>query len=265
MIRKIICPTDFSEAANNATGYAAKLAQIYQAELLLIHVATPIAGIRILKTDETSVQLITRCAEISKQFRISADYEIETGTGSLADHIARAKQEKALVVMGTNGSDTLYERFFGTLTYNVIRKTNCPVLVVPEGVDYGTIRKVVFAWNYKKGEKFSFTELHELTKSFDPQYVFLHVSTHKPPIAQEIFTAFRHEAEEYLDKRVKAQFEQVYARSVPRGIDDYMKKSGADLLTITFLNRKMLRSFFHGQITEKFIDHVTYPILVLHI
>jgi nucleotide-binding universal stress UspA family protein len=158
----------------------------------------------------------------------------------------------------------LFQRFFGAHTYRVIRKTNCPVLIVPENIDYRSIGKIVFAWNYRKGEKLSFASLLDLTKPFNARYTLLHVSTHRPEITKEVFTAFRHEAEDYFGDQAELQFEQVFATNVPRSIDDYMKRSEGDLLAITYLNRKILRAFFHGQITKKFIDHVTYPILVLH-
>ena len=38
MIKKIICPTDFSKASINAIEYAAKLAKVFNAELLLVNV-----------------------------------------------------------------------------------------------------------------------------------------------------------------------------------------------------------------------------------
>lgn len=263
MIKKIICPTDFSDVANNATQYAAKLAQIYSAELLLVHVASSLLEMAVAEGLE--LELDTRCAEITKLFRVSANYEVESGEDSLADHIASATKDNALVVMGTNGSDTLYQRFFGANTYQVIRKTKCPVLVVPEHAEYRSIAKIVFAWNYQAGEKFSFADLHNLTQPLAPEYVFLHVSTHRRASAAEVFTAARHETERYLGKVAEQQFEEVFGNNIPKGIDDYMKSSESDLLAITYFDSKLLRAFFQGQEAKKFIDQVTYPVLVLHV
>ena len=38
MYSKIICPTDFSQASYNAVEYAAKLAQVFWCELVLVHI-----------------------------------------------------------------------------------------------------------------------------------------------------------------------------------------------------------------------------------
>lgn len=263
MIRKIICPTDLSEVANNAVQYAAKLAQLYNAELLLVHIVPTMLGISTQGLAGIELQLNTRCSEIRKLFRISSDYELESGPGSLADHIAAAKQENAMVVMGTNGADTLYQRFFGANTYKVIRKTMCPVLVVPENVGYRSISKIVCASNYTDKESRSIGELYALTRILNVEYVFLHVNTYKPVPAAAAFGALKEDWKLHAGKN-KAEFVQIAAANVPQGIDNYMTRSEADLLIITFFKRNLLRSFFSGGVTGKFINHVAYPILVLH-
>lgn len=264
MIRKIICPTDFSNVANNAIRYAANLAQVFNAELLLVHVAPSLLGIPVSEAKNIERELDTRCREIGKLFKIFADYQVESAAGSLSGQIAEARHNKTLVVMGTNGSDTLYKQFFGTNTYRVIRKARCPVFVVPEKAAYRSIANIIFAWNYQEDEKFSFADLHDFTRPLNAEYTFLHVSTHRPESATEVFTAFRHQTESELDKNTEAQFTQVFSHNIPKGVDDYMKKSGADLLALTFFNHKMLHAFFQGGSTKKFINHATYPILVLH-
>ena len=82
MIKKIICPTDFSSVANNAIEYAAKLSQVFNAELMLFHVQviSPLQEVGImlgmgnsnLRGDSRLVanRLKEMSAEINKMFKI---------------------------------------------------------------------------------------------------------------------------------------------------------------------------------------------------
>ena len=109
----IICPVDFSDAANNATEYAAKLAQIIDAELMLVHVqqteliASEVTLDESIITDAKENRLIISnklkevSVEINKTFKIPAEYEVKDTTESLAKTISSLGTKNAMIVMGT--------------------------------------------------------------------------------------------------------------------------------------------------------------------
>src|SRR6185312_9854369 len=142
MFNKIICPTDFSEEANNAVEYAAKLAQVFTTKLLLLNVhqlplVSSVAlgeGISSSARESSAIaaeRLKDTCNEVNKMFKVSADYEVDITTKSLSNALSAHGEDNTLIVMGTGGVHTLTEFFFGTNTYNVIKKAKCPVLFVP--------------------------------------------------------------------------------------------------------------------------------------
>jgi nucleotide-binding universal stress UspA family protein len=57
-------------------------------------------------------------------------------TGSPATLIlAQAKIEDAdYIVMGSHGHTALYDLLVGSTTYQVLRRTSCPVLIVPPSI-----------------------------------------------------------------------------------------------------------------------------------
>jgi len=274
-MKKIICPTDFSEAANNAIEYAAKLAQKLNIELEILHVqlvsaANPISsGIEACEyITPTSKVLEKMCVDIRKTFSIPCNHSIETTSKTLEKAITGKSDENNLIIMGTNGTDDLYQYFFGTNSHHVIEKSKCPVLVIPEGVTYGTIKKIIFAWDYGHESKTSFFQLNDLFKANDVEITFLHVSKEKNPVSDDVFRALKEDVHSYFGYKENIAFDRIYSESTgtfPDKIDEYMNDVKADLLTITFYDRGALRNIFHGTIAKGLSEIAGYPLLVLHV
>ena len=276
MIKKIVCPTDFSDASINAIEYASKLAQVFEAELLFVNVQRIMQVVAAVSLGEgigssakenallASKRLSEISAEANKMFNISTNYEVDITTKSLVQMLSSNEADKTLIVMGTNGVDDMFQYFFGTDTYQVIKKTNCPVLVVPENATFGSIGKIVFAWDYSTKSKFSFSLLNDFMKAFDPQFVFLHVSRNHTEISKDVFKALSDEIVTVLGENKKVEFKQLFSDKIPDSINSYMSKSKADMLAITFYDRGLIGNVFHGNVAKELSETANYPILVLH-
>jgi nucleotide-binding universal stress UspA family protein len=276
MIKKIVCSTDFSKAANNATEYAAKLAQVLKAELLFINLqqVSPVESTMSMAGDiDENIKanalvaphrLKEISAETNKMFNISTDYEVDITSQSLTKLIADVQPNNTLIVMGSNSTGDFTQYFFGTNTYNVIKKTNCPLLLVPENASYGNIHKIVFAWDYSSKSQFSFSLLADFMNAFNPQFIFIHVSKQPTEIGRDVFVALREEVLAVLGIKANVHFEQLFSNDIPEAINEYMIKSNADLLSLTFYNRGTLLDIFHGTVAKKISQNAEYPVLVLH-
>jgi nucleotide-binding universal stress UspA family protein len=276
MIKKLICPTDFSKAATNATEYAAKLAQVFGATLLFVNVQriTPVAatvsmgdgiGANVRENSRLIVHRLKELsAEVNKMYKISTDYEVDITTKSLAKILASMESENAMIVMGTNGADDTYQFFFGTNTYQVIKNAKCAVLMVPENVAYESIEKIVFAWDYDSKSKFSFSLPAELMKPFDPELIFLHIDKQNTDINLNLFSAFQIQVKAVLGEKYDINFKQIISDDVPDAINKYMIKSKADLLAITYYYRGTIRDLFHGTVAKALTQTADYPIFILH-
>ncbi|MCX6296535.1 MAG: universal stress protein [Bacteroidetes bacterium] len=276
MIKKIICPTDFSKSANNASEYAAHLAKEIGADLLyvnvqqIIPVAAAVSLAEGIGADErenfkmAGKKLKEICKETTETFKIKTDFEVDISTQSMTKIISTFGAENTLIVMGTNGADDMYQYFFGTNTFHVISKTSLPVLVIPENAIYKSIKKIVFAWDYNTKNTFSFSLLNNFVKDFNPEFIFLHVSKHHTEISEDVFRSLRSEVTNVLGKINNVEFEQIFSDNIPGSINDYMKSSEANILSITFYNRGILRNMFHGTVAKELSETSHYPILVLH-
>ena len=135
-IRKILCPTVFSDRSQPAFELACSLARDYGAELVVLHVAQlpllmPMEGVLVptpvdeaeasreqletIHADDPQVKLIHRLAE-----------------GNAADEILAAASDLPadLIVMGSHGRSGLSRVLMGSVAEEVMRKSPCPVLTV---------------------------------------------------------------------------------------------------------------------------------------
>jgi universal stress protein A len=144
-ITKILCPTDFSEPSLKALKVANDLAIHFNAELILIHVLSPVyvypseAIPGILKT--SSVEEIDREElannSLSNTLKERVSDEIKSrsilGKGNPAEEIANnAKKEKVdMIVIGTHGFTGWRHLILGSVAEKVVRFASCPVLTIP--------------------------------------------------------------------------------------------------------------------------------------
>jgi len=139
--KRILHPTDFSRASARAFATALDLARANRAELLLVHVLSPVVPV----TGEGYVSPkvyddLTRSlrAQASKQLAALAARarRLRVGTllleGSAHERITRvAKSRRSdLIVMGTHGRGALAKLFLGSVAERVIGSAHCPVLTV---------------------------------------------------------------------------------------------------------------------------------------
>jgi nucleotide-binding universal stress UspA family protein len=141
-IRKILCPTDFSEPSLKGVATAEEMAKHFGAELLLVTVVAPIHPAVAAESagymrEEFEKEMMRNATESLKQIvaeKIAADINKRQFVvyGSPADEIvALAKKEGVdLLVIATHGW-TGWRRFvFGSVAEKVIRLATCPVLTV---------------------------------------------------------------------------------------------------------------------------------------
>ena len=144
-IKKILFPTDFSEAAEKAFEYALFLARSHQAELTLLHVVDQLHGfthyeILALTPMEIVEKTVKRAHEnLQVMVRRAKDTVTATETvreGKTWDVICKtATEENAdIIVMASQGRTGLSHALIGSVAETVVRHANVPVLVVRDPV-----------------------------------------------------------------------------------------------------------------------------------
>jgi len=147
-MKRIMCPTDFSDAAEHAQSQAVGLARALGAELLLLHVATEAPlGNTALYTPEVRrvIESERKWAEEALAARVkmlaaeglTARSAVRSGA-AWQEIVDAATEEKAdLIVMGTHGRTGLDRALLGSVAERVVRAAACPVLTVRLGARSG--------------------------------------------------------------------------------------------------------------------------------
>ena len=139
-IRRILCPVDFSETSREAVEYALVLANKCAAELVIVHVVeeAPLvaaySGLPEIEVGEEVEKLARKeLADLAAGHASSnVPLRSELLRGGTAKTIERyaAEQHMDLIVMGTHGRGLLDHAIFGSVTEHVMRRAQCPVLIV---------------------------------------------------------------------------------------------------------------------------------------
>jgi nucleotide-binding universal stress UspA family protein len=145
-VKKILCPTDFSEPSYKALKTADELAAHFSAQLVLLHVIPPVPGQHPYpdppvanSTDEPLYQqklaleaegLLEALVRerVCKEVRAAA----LVVTGEPADEILQVarEQEVDLIVIATHGRSGWRRLVFGSVAEQVVRLAPCPTLTL---------------------------------------------------------------------------------------------------------------------------------------
>ena len=146
-VDKILCPTDFSEPSYKALSIANDMAKQFSAELILIHVLSPLqvfpaatSGIPpVSPTPGGSLMEMKEQAQKSLEMTIEEKVSKEVKStsllleGSVAEEIAQYAQMNniSVIVMGTHGFTGWRHLMVGSVTEKVVRISLSPVLTIP--------------------------------------------------------------------------------------------------------------------------------------
>jgi universal stress protein A len=140
-MRRIVCPTDFSESAVGAERHAADLARALGAELVLVHVAsdapmwraglmTPtLRGVYESQRKWAADALAARAVALAAK-GAPARSVVKVGVASEEIFRVAAEEHADMIVMGTQGRTGLERLMLGSVAERVIRAAPCPVLTV---------------------------------------------------------------------------------------------------------------------------------------
>lgn len=183
---KILCTTDFSDHAQVALEYAVNLANSLNAEIHILSVfQVPKSSTSFVSMDELvrknneedMANLVAGLGPLVSNDRLPITKVIK---GSTVSTILNYVQNYGinLLVMGTQGSNSLRTILFGSTTRAVAKKTTVPVLAIPESLQYKlTSNKMVLALDGKPiGSEAMFAVPVELAKTLKLKIDILHIA-----------------------------------------------------------------------------------------
>jgi nucleotide-binding universal stress UspA family protein len=272
VMKKILCPTDFSETAQTAIAYAAKLAKATGCSLTLLHVKSvfdfsfaEITDAKHISTTRVAEELEVQSKKISKTFKISCYAEVVSRINKLSSLITDEAEGYDLIVMGSNGADDLYQFFSGSNTYNTIVQSNIPVLLVPLGYTYCEIQTMVYAYDYLRERKLPLADLATFVKSVNCRLTVLQVMEEAvSKDAEDELKELQFIFKTYASEGINYEYDTIRSTEVAPSINSYILRNQPDVLALCSVHRTLLQEIFHKSIIKNISAASNYPIYVFH-
>jgi nucleotide-binding universal stress UspA family protein len=143
-IKRILCPTDFSELSTAALRYARSFSECYSAELHVLHIVDEgyqywmAVGPEGVPVGPSPDDLLSTAKSQMAEYRkthladMKSPLQTEVNFGRPFMEIVNYAQEKSidLIVIATHGRSALTSALLGSVTDRVVHKAPCPVLTV---------------------------------------------------------------------------------------------------------------------------------------
>ncbi|KGE12883.1 universal stress protein [Sphingobacterium deserti] len=275
---RILFPTDFSDAANNAFVYALHLAKDLKATIYVLHtymqpVLTATHGgqpeivpevyenyeFHQFESYKRHTELLRSIALEKDLAQIPLTFLFEEGTVVANAEEIIEREKINFVLMGTNRAQGLIDKIFGSNTLGVIRGVRVPVLSVPKESNYKRIEEVIFTTLFRDNDEAALQEIFDIIRPFGVRVKCVYV--HKEYNAEVIGISERWR-KKFQEEKLEFVFLE-YKESIEHTVNVYINQYGADLLCVVKRNRNFLERIFTSSISNRLRVHANMATLVL--
>lgn len=270
---KILVPIDFSKTSLVATHYAAEIARVYNAEIILLHavyistpprasVAMKLKDIENTMAENAKEDILPIVNDLLKKFPgLIVSHEI-IRKKPLDEVIATYSNFNKidLIVMGTKGASGLSKILIGSNTNTIINKCTIPLIAVPEFAEFNGLKKIIYASDLSNIDN-ELKPIVALAKLFNSEILLLHVLRDSPINTIDV-------------KQLKSniitthQFDNISIHisineDIIDAIDDFITESNPDMLVLFTHKLTLFEKIFGRNITQEMSFHSKIPMFTL--
>lgn len=142
----VIVPVDFSDTSLNAAHYASKLfIGHYGVTIILYH-----SYQKVSELGEAQAKLDELKNELMQQNAVKIETLAHQGDDFILELERAVRHRRAdLVVMGITGRNAIAQLLIGSNTFKMAETKACPVLIIPEKVEFTQIKNVMLSSDFK--------------------------------------------------------------------------------------------------------------------
>jgi nucleotide-binding universal stress UspA family protein len=289
-LQTILVPTDFSEDASAAVGWAAEVARERSARLLLVHaalVATPM-GQEFIPLHERfyadlraqAKEQLVGLASALRESELVVETELVDEPAAASILAAAEKHRADLIVAGTRGLTGWKRAILGSVAARLVRRASCPVVTVHAG-DPGRapVRTILVPTDFSEDATVAVGAASRILGEGGPdrRLVLLHVyrqpvifaQASKPVFAasvEEVIVAARREMSVLAGRfsrdgiRVETRIDEGQPWEV---IPEHARQVGAQLIAMGTHGRSGFDRLFLGSTAERVLAGAPCPVLTV--
>lgn len=275
-MKKILLPTDFSEASEQAINLASKINAKEKNEIHLLHMIEIPSGIIDMGAGRNfsipeSMLYIRKVRDklvaykdkfFSKDDDVKHAIRFQTPYEGIRDYAKKINSD--LIIMGTKGHSDLEELLIGSNTEKVVRTSEAPVLVAKNDTKDFNPKNLVFASSFKPTKHNVFEKFLKFANKLDSKIHLLKINT---PHRFENSQASKEKIEAFAERYNLPNYStNVYNdNSVEQGILNFSNEIDADLVALATHGRSGLSHIFNGSITKNLSKKSIRPMLTFKV
>lgn len=280
-LNHILFPTDFSECAEHAFSTASHLADLFGAELHVLHVLkkpggpNPMAHLEAEAQAEASSTWFTS-GSVGHLSIVHAQIEADSAAETILNYIRTEQVD--LVVMGAHGHTGITRLLAGSVSEHIMREADCPVLTVHPLDDPEQARqhpRVLAPVDFSEATPPALRHARALADAYGAELHVLHVIHEEAlPIVYGLPTSFPRT--EQIQARCRQHLEDLF-RELHISVDEvaievgypehhipqYAETHGITLMVVSTQSMEGLKRFFVGSVAQHVVRHAPCPVFAL--
>ncbi|MFD2697643.1 universal stress protein [Mesonia sediminis] len=272
----ILIPTDFSENSWNAIQYSLAFFKEVNVVFHIVHVESSTqeeeslefsGNIAIDKKISVGEDKLKQLKEkIAKNFPLQSEqinFHIETGF--LIETLRQIVNQLKItyIVMGTKGVSNNEKCLIGTNTADVIKRIQCPILVVPEKTKYKKPKQIVFPTDFSNFSKERvFRNLAEILHLNHSALSVLYVAK-----KNDSLTAFQSSNKARLKEYIRYlphSFQFTVKNSLCKALQEFINLEDIQMIALPAKNVYLFQNLLFQPVEKNITYPKEIPFLVLH-
>jgi len=275
-MKRILLPTDFSDNAFEAIRYALLVFKDLKCTFFLLHTYTPpvyqteyllgspgLIGLGDVMQETFTNRLEKLKARLESQYKNpNHQFKIHTAFNTLVNEVIETTEQEAIdmIIMGTTGATGAKEILFGSNAVHIIKKTKCPVLMLPPNFEYEAPKEILFPTDYEiEYQKEKIESLLTISKQHKSKINVMHVSSGFD------LNNVQQKNKKQLEKLLGSAslFHDMPDNEVIDAINQFQVKNKINLLVMIQNKHTFLERLFIEPVIKKLGFHITVPFMVI--
>lgn len=270
----ILIPIDFSEQSLLALKQSYNLARYNNSSITLLHVIDEdfIRKLSHLFKGDNENENLMRTDVETKLKTLATETQAESGltvktivtTGKIYDEIIRVSNDlnAILIVMGTNGTDSLKKKFIGSNSMRVINEANCPVISIKGKNHRLGCKRILLPLDLSRESRDKVNKTIEIAKYFNSEIFVISLYDFEDDFLLSKLKLQMDAVQQFItDNGVNATAEMVHSKDIAKSVLEYSEKIDADLIVIISQAEIEIAEWFLGSAAQEIINTSAIPVM----
>lgn len=275
-MKKILCPTDFSDKSIDTYRFASSFALSLPADLILFHASVQPLGQADSKSfknikdlpegiEESNKTLIKtwqslKNSEEKECRRSHFDFVMEEGFPLASIVRFVEKNEIDLVIMHTKSEYNEKHEcvYIGSIGAQVVEEVKTSVLLVPKGVIHDNIKSIVYAIDLDSYCEECINKAMVFAKSFNAKVTFLYMGNAQHKKLDKVKSLI-----DNVFEKGTASVEVKEEKDYIAGINKFIKSNNVDMLVMERHRKNILEKLFSKSLISAVEKYAKIPLLIL--